>query len=69
MKSACLFLLLAATASAADPLLFVYFKEPAEGEVKPMGGITTVVVGASAALVLVGTLFGRYLLDWAGKVF
>jgi len=46
----------------------MYFKEPLEGEVTPMGRITTVVVGASAALVLTGTLFGAYLLDWAGKI-
>jgi NADH-quinone oxidoreductase subunit N len=46
----------------------MYFKEPAEGEVKPMGGLTTLVVGASATLILVGTLFGAYLLDWAGRI-
>ena len=33
-----------------------------------MGAVTTLVVGASAALVLVGTFFGKYLLDWAGKI-
>ena len=46
----------------------MYFKEPAEGEVPVMGSITKLLVGASAALVLVGTLFGAYLLDWAGKI-
>ena len=47
----------------------MYFKEPAEAEARPVEGITTLVVGASCALVLFGTLFGAYLLDWAGKVF
>ena len=46
----------------------MYFKEPAQGEVKPMGGITGLVVGVSCALVLVGTLFGAYLLDWAATI-
>ena len=48
----------------------MYFKDPvdAEAERAPMGKITTLVVGGSAALVLVGTFFGKYLLDWAEKV-
>ena len=48
----------------------MYFKEPLEADRKPapMGAVTTLVVGASAALVLVGTFFGKYLLDWAGKI-
>jgi NADH-quinone oxidoreductase subunit N len=46
----------------------MYFKEPAEGEVQPMGGLTSLLVGASATLVVVGTLFGKVLLDWAGRI-
>ena len=46
----------------------MYFKEPAEGEVPRHGRLTSLLVGASAALVLGGTLFGGYLLDWAGKI-
>jgi len=48
----------------------MYFKEPVASETKPepMGTITTLVVGASCALVLVGTFFGKVLLDWADKV-
>lgn len=46
----------------------MYFKEPAEGEVKPVTGLTSLVVGASCALILVGTFFGAYLLDWAGRI-
>ena len=48
----------------------MYFKEPADVEAKaePMGLVTTLVVGCSGALVLVGTFFGKYLLDWAGKI-
>jgi NADH-quinone oxidoreductase subunit N len=47
----------------------MYFKEPVEGrETEPMGMITTLVVGVSCGLVLVGTFFGRTLLEWAGKV-
>jgi NADH-quinone oxidoreductase subunit N len=47
----------------------MYFKEPAEGEAKPLGSITTLLVGASCALVLVGTLFGKYLLNWTASIF
>lgn len=46
----------------------MYFKEPAEAEPRPMGALTKLVVGASAALVVGGTFIGRLLLDWAGKV-
>jgi NADH-quinone oxidoreductase subunit N len=48
----------------------MYFKEPVDTGVKPepMGRITSLVVGVSSAIVLVGTFFGRILLDWAGKV-
>ena len=48
----------------------MYFKEPLDGkaEAAPLGMITTLVVGASGALVLVGTFFGRYLLGWAERV-
>jgi NADH-quinone oxidoreductase subunit N len=46
----------------------MYFKEPPEGEREPMGSITTFIVGASCVLVLLGTLFGGYLLDWTAKI-
>jgi NADH-quinone oxidoreductase subunit N len=47
----------------------MYFKEPlGDAERQPVGRITTFVVGVSASLVLVGTLFGRYLLEWAGTI-
>jgi len=48
----------------------MYFAEPvdAEAERAPMGLVTTLVVGGSTALVLVGTFFGKVLLDWAEKV-
>ena len=46
----------------------MYFKEPLTEETHPLGTLTTVLVGASCALVLVGTLFGKFLLQWAGTI-
>ncbi len=46
----------------------MYFKEPAEGEVAPLGSMPTFIVGTACFLILVGTAFGPWLLDWAGKV-
>jgi len=48
----------------------MYFKEPAaEAEApRPLGSVTTWVVGLSCALVLVGTCFGAWLLDWAATI-
>ena len=48
----------------------MWFKEPVDADAKPvpMSRITTLVVGASSAIILVGTFFGRYLLDWAEKI-
>ena len=46
----------------------MYFKDPSGDEVRPLGPVTSLVVGASCALVLAGTLFGKYLLDWAAQI-
>jgi NADH-quinone oxidoreductase subunit N len=48
----------------------MYFKDPVDAEVKaePMGMVTTLMVGGASALVLVGTFFGKVLLDWAEKI-
>ena len=46
----------------------MYFKEPAEGEAPALGTLPAVIVGAACLLILVGTAFGPWLLEWAGKV-
>ncbi len=46
----------------------MYFREP-EGEAAPMGAGPVFIVTLACALVLVGTAFGPWLLDWAGKIF
>jgi NADH-quinone oxidoreductase subunit N len=46
----------------------MYFHEP-EGEATPMAAGPVFVVTLACALVLVGTAFGPWLLDWAGKIF
>jgi len=46
----------------------MYFREP-EGEVIPMGATSVFIVTLACILVLVGTAFGPWLLEWAGKVF
>ena len=48
----------------------MYFKEPAASTEapRPMGLVTTWVVGLSCALVLLGTCFGAKLLDWAATI-
>lgn len=47
----------------------MYFKEPAEGgEVPALGTLPTFVVGTACFLILVGTAFGPWLLEWAGKI-
>jgi NADH-quinone oxidoreductase subunit N len=46
----------------------MYFREP-EGEAIPMGAASVFIVTLACILVLVGTAFGPWLLDWAGKVF
>ena len=46
----------------------MYFREP-EGEAIPMGAVSVFIVTLACVLVLVGTAFGPWLLDWAGKIF
>ena len=46
----------------------MYFKEPAEGEIPVLGTLPTFIVGAACLLILVGTAFAPWLLEWAGKV-
>jgi NADH-quinone oxidoreductase subunit N len=46
----------------------MYFREP-EGEAIPMGATSVFIVSLACALILVGTAFGPWLLEWAGKVF
>ena len=46
----------------------MYFREP-EGEAAPMGAGPVFIVTLACALVLVGTAFGPWLLDWAGRIF
>ncbi|MDE3034192.1 MAG: NADH-quinone oxidoreductase subunit N, partial [Acidobacteriota bacterium] len=46
----------------------MYFKEPAEGEAPVLGALPAFIVGVACFLILVGTAFGPWLLDWAGKV-
>jgi NADH:ubiquinone oxidoreductase subunit 2 (subunit N) len=46
----------------------MYFHEP-EGEAAPMAAGPVFVVTLACALVLVGTAFGPWLLDWASKIF
>ena len=46
----------------------MYFREP-EGEAIPMGGTSVFIVTLACILILVGTAFGPWLLDLAGKVF
>ena len=46
----------------------MYFKEP-EGEAKPMSPAGVFIVAVACVLILVGTAFGPWLLEWAGKVF
>ena len=45
----------------------MYFKQP-EGEAAPMGAAAVFIVSVACALVLVGTAFGPWLLDWAMKI-
>ena len=65
--------LLASAVSAYYYLAVVammYFKEPAPEAAAPpvMGRVTTWVVGLSTALILLGTCFGAYLMDWVAKI-
>jgi NADH-quinone oxidoreductase subunit N len=45
----------------------MYFRAP-EGEAVPMGAAPAFIVTLACALVLVGTAFGPWLLDWAAKI-
>lgn len=57
--SACYYLNVVAT---------MYFKEPAEGEKPALPVAFAWIVGAACALVLVGTAFGPWLMDWTAKI-
>ena len=46
----------------------MYFKEPAEAEVPAVGATLATVIGCACGLVLVGTCFGPWLLDWARTI-
>ena len=46
----------------------MYFKEPTEEEAPVLGTMPTFIVGTACLLILVGTAFGPWLLEWAGKV-
>jgi NADH-quinone oxidoreductase subunit N len=46
----------------------MYFKEPAEGEIPVLGTLPTFIVGTACLLILIGTAFAPWLLEWAGKV-
>jgi hypothetical protein len=46
----------------------MYFKEPAGGELKPLGTMLALTVGGACALILIGTGFGPWLLDWARTI-
>jgi NADH-quinone oxidoreductase subunit N len=46
----------------------MYFKEPTEGEAPALGTLPAFIVGVACLVVLVGTAFGPWLLEWAGKV-
>jgi NADH-quinone oxidoreductase subunit N len=46
----------------------MYFKEAPEGERQPLGSAMTLIVAASCALVLVGTIFGPWLMEWTAKI-
>ncbi len=47
----------------------MYFKERTdEAEARPLGGAMTLVIGCACAMILVGTCFGPWLLDWARRI-
>ncbi len=48
----------------------MYFKEPAEAkaDARPLSKTFTFILTVSCALILVGSLFGRHLLDWTARI-
>lgn len=46
----------------------MYFKEPAEREIKPLGTAFTFILTLTCALILLGTFFGHKLLDWTARI-
>lgn len=46
----------------------MYFKEPAEAEIKPLSMTFAFILTVSCLLILVGSFFGRSLLDWTAKI-
>jgi NADH-quinone oxidoreductase subunit N len=46
----------------------MYFKEPGEVETAPVGFSTGVIVTACAAILLAGTAFAPWIMDWVGKI-
>ena len=46
----------------------MYFKEPADRELPRLGTALALTVGCTCGLVLVGTCFGPWLLDWARTI-
>lgn len=46
----------------------MYFKEPGEGTVPNPGRSLALIIGCACGLVLIGTGFGPWLLDWAQSI-
>jgi NADH-quinone oxidoreductase subunit N len=46
----------------------MYFKEPAEKELAPMGLPISTLVAACCAVVLLGTAFGPWIMEWVGRI-
>ena len=46
----------------------MYFKEPADKEVAPLGLSTTLLVTACSTVLLIGTAFGPWIMEWVEKI-
>jgi NADH-quinone oxidoreductase subunit N len=46
----------------------MYFKEPSDREIPRLGTMLALTIGCACGLVLVGTCFGPWLLDWARTI-
>jgi NADH-quinone oxidoreductase subunit N len=46
----------------------MYFKEPGEDEIAPVGFATGAIVAACTAVLLVGTAFAPWIMDWVEKI-
>jgi NADH-quinone oxidoreductase subunit N len=46
----------------------MYFKEPSEKELAPMGLPISTLVAACCAVVLLGTAFGPWIMEWVGRI-